>query len=108
MTGTPTAAAGDDAFLTLRIIGGPGGSERLLLIGRPRDGQVRVREWTTDTLNSPGREYDVDAAVLAVSLDEAAASGSSLGAELYRVHLWLRGLPESGPGTTVSGRPGEH
>lgn len=82
---------GEDEFLTLRVSGGAETSERLLLIGRPRAGSVRVREWTTETFNTAGNEYETPAAALLVSLEQAQAAGRSLGAELYRVRLWLNG-----------------
>ena len=82
---------GEDEFLTLRVSGGSEASERLLLVGRPGAGSGRVREWTTETCNSAGREYDTPAAALLASLDQAHAAGRSLGAELYRVRLWLNG-----------------
>ena len=82
---------GEDEFLTLRVSGGPQVAERLILVGRPRQGSVRVREWTTETFNTAGNEYDISAVELLASLDEAHKAGSSLGAEWYRVRLWLNG-----------------
>jgi len=82
---------GEDEFLTLRVSGGPPLPEHLLLVGRPRNGTVRVREWTTATFNSAGEEYDVAAGELLASLRDAHAAGRSLGTELYRVQLWLNG-----------------
>lgn len=82
---------GEDEFLTLRVSGGPQAAERLILVGRPRQGSVRVREWTTETFNTAGNEYDISAVELLASLDEAHKAGRSLGAELYRVRLWLNG-----------------
>jgi hypothetical protein len=78
-------------FLTLRVSGGPLVAERLLLVGRPRAGSVRVREWTTESFNTAGNEYDISANELLASLDAAHTAGRSLGTELYRVHLWLNG-----------------
>ena len=82
---------GEDEFLTLRVSGGPQVAERLLLVGRPRQGSVRVREWTTATFNTAGSEYDVSATDLLASLEAAQMAGGSLGTELYRVRLWLNG-----------------
>ena len=82
---------GEDEFLTLRVSGGPQVAERLILVGRPRQEGVRVREWTTETFNTAGNEYDISAAELLASLDAAHKAGRSLGAELYRVRLWLNG-----------------
>jgi hypothetical protein len=84
---------GDDEFLTLRVSGGTQIGERLLLVGRPRQGRVRVREWTTETFNTAGAESDRAAADLMASLDAVHAAGGSLGAEWYRVRLWLTGHP---------------
>ena len=82
---------GEEEFLTLRVSGGPQVPERLLLVGRPHQGSVRVREWTTETLNSAGHEYDIAATQLLASLSAAHGAGRSLGAEWYRVRLWLEG-----------------
>ncbi|MEP7345213.1 MAG: hypothetical protein ABI877_08095 [Gemmatimonadaceae bacterium] len=82
---------GEDEFLTLRVSGGLQVGERLILIGRPRQGSVRVREWTTETFNTAGHEYDIAAADLLASLNATHMAGGSLGTELYRVQLWLNG-----------------
>ncbi len=81
----------EEEFLTLRIAGGSGVNERLLLVGRPRQGNVRVREWTTETFNTAGHEYDIPAGELLGTISAAYAAGRSLGAEWYRVQRWLEG-----------------
>jgi hypothetical protein len=79
----------DDEFLSLRIGGDAGQPARLLLIGRPRDGLVRVREWTTDTLNSEGEDFDVDPTDLLEDIERAYDARFEVSEELYRVRLWL-------------------
>ena len=91
MTDADQMSFGEEEFLTLRVSGGPTVAERLLLVGRPRQGTVRVREWTAETFNSAGQEYNIGAAELLSSLSATHAAGGSLGTELYRVQLWLNG-----------------
>lgn len=80
----------ENEFLSVRI-GGAGHAERLLLIGRPVDGEVRVREWGSDSWNREGDDYDIDAAALLESIETAYASAVPVMPELYRIQLWLAG-----------------
>jgi hypothetical protein len=82
---------GEDEFLTLQIGGGKGRPDRLLLIGRPREGVVRVREWTTQTMNSEGEDADMDAGELLEQLEEAAAAHQPMNEDIYRLRRWLQG-----------------
>lgn len=82
-------ATEDEEFLTVRIAGDSRTTERLLLVGRAREGRVRVREWTTDTLNTAGREYECTASDLLGDFDQARRDNRSLGVEWYRVERWL-------------------
>ncbi len=91
MTDPDHRSLGEDEFLTLRIAGDREELERLLLVGRPQDGTVRVREWTTETLNSEGDDYEIDAAELLESIEAAYGDRRSLGTELYHVRRWLEG-----------------
>ncbi|MFN8573389.1 MAG: hypothetical protein U0132_15155 [Gemmatimonadaceae bacterium] len=91
MTDPDHHSLGDEEFLTVRIGGTPQASERLLLVGRPQDGSVRVREWTTESLNSEGDDYEIDAAELLESIEAAYADRRSLGTELYNIRRWLEG-----------------
>lgn len=90
MTDDTLPLAGEE-FLTVRIVGGSVPREELLLVGRPRRGVVRVREWTTDTMNTAGHEYDVAAADLLQRFERALSDGRSLGEDPYRVRRWLAG-----------------
>lgn len=83
---------GEDEFLTIRLGGDAATAERLLLIGRPNeDGQVRVREWTSNSWNTEGDDYDVDADELLVSIQQAYDQQRLLGEEIYKVRRWLEG-----------------
>jgi hypothetical protein len=79
---------GQDEFLTVRV-GDPGREERLLLIGRPRDGVVRVREWRTDTLNTAGEDYEIPASDLVEQIDDAFAARKNVSEEVHRIRRWL-------------------
>ncbi len=82
---------GTDEFLSVRIAGGSGRAERFLLVGRPHEGLVRVREWTTDSYNTEGEDFDVDPGVLLADIETAYAAGLGLAPELYQIRLWLGG-----------------
>lgn len=79
-------------FLTLRVAGSPDEPERLLLIGRPDDGQVRVREWTSRSWNTEGEDYEIDAEVLLAGLERDFSARRAMSEEIYRVRQWLTGL----------------
>ncbi len=79
----------DDEFLSLRIGGDAGRPARLLLIGRPSDGVVRVREWNTNTLNTEGEDFDVDAMELLEDIERAYQARLEVSEEPYRVRTWL-------------------
>jgi hypothetical protein len=79
-------------FLTLRVAGGRGDPERLLLIGRPDGGTVRVREWTSRSWNTEGDDYDIDAEELLASLERDFSARRPMSEEIYRVRQWLTGF----------------
>jgi hypothetical protein len=74
--------------------GRAGEPERLLHIGRPWAGAVRVREWTSETWSAPV-ERDVPADALLNELEQAAQQRRRLSVEVYRIRLWLTGGPRS-------------
>lgn len=63
--------------------------ERLLLVGRPRGGRVRVREWESTDWSLPPVSRDYDAAALLAELEQARRSGRSLNQELHALRRWL-------------------
>ena len=75
--------------LTVLVGGGEGEPEQLLRISRPRDGLVRVLEWTSENWSAPfERELAADALLRA--LEEAAAHRRRLSEEIHRIRRWLR------------------
>lgn len=80
---------GTDEFLSIQIAGGSGRAERFLLVGRPYDGLVRVREWTTHTFDSTGEDFDVDPRELLEDIETAYSAGLGVRPELYEIRLWL-------------------
>jgi hypothetical protein len=89
MTDPDHTSLGQDEFLSLRIGGNTDRPERLLLIGRPHAGTVRVREWTSDTWNTEGDDYDIDTESLLEGLERAFAARQPMSEEMYKVRLWL-------------------
>jgi hypothetical protein len=78
-------------FLTLQIAAGRGEPERLLLIGRPDNRRVRVREWTSRSWNSEGDDYEIDAEELLAALERDFSARRPMSEEIYRVRQWLTG-----------------
>ncbi|HEU4631319.1 MAG TPA: hypothetical protein VFS08_16325 [Gemmatimonadaceae bacterium] len=76
---------------TLTVLVGGGGDEpeRLLRIGRPQDGLVRVLEWTSENWSAPF-ERELSAEALLQALEQAAAHRRRLSEELGRIRRWLR------------------
>ena len=81
-----------DEFLTVRIGAAPGQPERFMLVGRPRDDLVRVREWTTDSYNTAGADFDVDPLELLTEIESAYAAALEVTPEIYRIRLWLHDI----------------
>jgi hypothetical protein len=75
--------------LVLQVGGGAGEPERLLHISRPVDGLVRVREWTSESWNTPPLERELSARALLRAIEEAARQRRRVSEELYRVREWL-------------------
>jgi hypothetical protein len=82
----------DDVELSLHVGPGDGTSERLLLIGRPVSGRVRIREWDNTNWGSAAHERELSTAELYASLLDAARRRSAMSVELYQVKLWLDGV----------------
>ena len=70
---------------------GSGTGESLLVLGRPRAGRVRVREWLDGAWGAPPREREVDAGALLAEIEDAQHAGRRVNQTLYVVRLWLTG-----------------
>jgi hypothetical protein len=81
----------ESEFLTLRVGGSPKVPERLLLIGRPRDGLVRVREWTSNSWNTEGEDSDIPASALLEQIEAAYDDRLPVSEEMFKVRHWLQG-----------------
>ena len=84
----------DVTFLTVQVSPTAREPEHLILIGRPVNGRVTVREWVGDGFGSPAVERECEAAQLYERLEGMSKAGRQLGQELYRVRLWLEGTGE--------------
>ena len=86
----------DDApgFLTVQIAPTAREPEHLILIGRPENGRVTVREWVGDGFGSPAVEREFEPAELYDRLERMNRAGRHFGQELYRIRLWLEGTGE--------------
>ena len=75
--------------LVVQVGGGRDEPERLLHVSRPKDGLVRVREWTSEGWNLPPLERELSARALLEALEDAARRRRRLSQELARVRQWL-------------------
>jgi len=84
------AQDGRDEFPVILGAGG-GAPETLLVIGRPREGRVQVREWSGADWSRPPREREVATAHLLDEIERAQHAGRRVNQTLYAVRLWLSG-----------------
>jgi hypothetical protein len=75
--------------LTVLVGGSEAVPEQLLRISRPRDGLVRVTEWTSANWSAPN-EREMAADALLRALEEAAMHRRRLSEEIHRIRRWLR------------------
>ncbi len=88
---TPPLAFDEPEFLTLRLGGSPTEVERLLLIGRPRAGRVRVRQWTSNSWNTEGEILELDAGALLAEIQRTHDARRQVSEEMYGIRQWLAG-----------------
>ncbi|MBL8982892.1 MAG: hypothetical protein JNL26_11960 [Gemmatimonadetes bacterium] len=88
---TPPLAFDEPEFLTLRVGGSPTTVERLMLIGRPRQGTVRVRQWTSNSWNTEGEVFEVAAATLLADIQRVYDAREQVSEEMYGIRRWLTG-----------------
>lgn len=98
MTERPTFGDSSTGTLELLVGGGRGAPEKLLLIERPSaDGQVRLRQWTSDDWGAPPALRECSASGLLKEIERAAREGRGLNRELTVVRRWLGGSESSVP-----------
>jgi hypothetical protein len=72
------------------FIMGPGAEpERLILVGRPAAGRVRVREWTGSDWSAPPTEREVACADISDAVDRAVRGGRRVNQSPDVVRRWL-------------------
>lgn len=87
MGDAPDIATGDE--LPVLVGGSPTEDEQLLLVGRPRDGRVLVREWASSDWSQPPMTREHDAAALAAHIERARRGGRSVNQEPMAIKRWL-------------------
>jgi hypothetical protein len=78
--------------LTVQIAATATDPEHLMLIERPVNGRVLVKEWVGEGFGAPAVEREYDTIDLYRMIDDASRQGRRVGQELYRVRLWLDGI----------------
>ena len=79
-------------MLTVQIAATDTDPEHLMLIERPVNGRVLVKEWVGEGFGAPAVEREYDSIDLYRMIEDASKQGRHVGQELYRVRLWLDGI----------------
>lgn len=87
MAGAPDATPDE---LPVLVGGSPTEDERLMLVGRPRDGRVLVREWASADWSQPPAIREHDAAALAAQIERMRRGGRSVNQEPTAIRRWLQ------------------
>ena len=77
--------------LSVLVAGDAQEPERLLMLSRPANGCVRVREWDTTRWNAEPREREAAVATLWDAFEQAFRQRRRLSEELPRIRAWLDG-----------------
>lgn len=77
--------------LSVQVQGAKGDPERLLVLSRPRNGFVEVREFRYGCAQAAPLEYTASAEELYTTFATAHARRRRVSEELYRIRLWLDG-----------------
>lgn len=80
---------GSEPSLTIQVGGGDGEPERLLIVGRPADGRVSVREWVGAGFGGAPLEREMEARELLAQLERAVSQRRQVSEELYRIRDWF-------------------
>ena len=80
--------AGDE--LPILVGGSATEDERLILVGRPRDGRVLVREWASSDWSKPPAIREHDAAALGAEIERMRRGGRSVNQEPTAIRRWLQ------------------
>ena len=82
----------EEPTLSVQVEGTAREGMRLYVMGRPRDGMVRVREWRGEDWSAGPLEREVEASALLAEFERAHRDRRRMSEELYRLRLWLEGI----------------
>jgi hypothetical protein len=85
-------APGPDELGVL-IAAGDGEPERLLMLGKPANGRVHIREWSTHNWSGPPDERDAAVADTFAVFQRAHDARRRMSAGLSQIRAWLDGRP---------------
>ncbi|HEV2180442.1 MAG TPA: hypothetical protein VGR59_08985 [Gemmatimonadaceae bacterium] len=85
-----TRTPGPDELGVL-VAAGDGESERLLMLGKPANGRVHVREWSSLNWSGPPDERDMPVSEAFAVFQRAHDARRRMSAALSRIRAWLDG-----------------
>jgi hypothetical protein len=89
----PRDALAVPAELGVLISAGAGKPDCLLLISRPRDGRVHLREWSTHNWSSAPDESEISVADALAIFQGAYDARRRMSVSLKGIQAWLEGRP---------------
>jgi hypothetical protein len=89
----PSEALAAPAELGVLISASAGEPDRLLILGRPSNGRVRVREWSTHNWSSAPDESEISVADALAIFQAAYDARRRTSVSLKGIQAWLAGRP---------------
>ena len=89
----PSEAFAAPGELGVLISAGAGKPDRLLIIGRPSDDRVHVREWSTHNWSSAPDESEISLADALAIFQEAYDARRRMSVSLKGIEAWLASRP---------------
>jgi hypothetical protein len=89
----PSDALAPPAELGVLLSAGAGEPDRLLLLSRPRDGRVHLREWSTHNWSSAPYESEISVADALTIFQGAYDARRRMSVSLKGIQAWLEGRP---------------
>ena len=89
----PRDALAAPAELGVLISAGAGEPDRLLIMSRPHDGRVRVREWSIHNWSSAPDESEIPVADVLAIFQSAYDARRRMSVSIKGIEAWLAGRP---------------
>ncbi len=94
MSGPDWTVRADSDHLVVQVDRAGDEPEYMLIISRPVDGRVRVREWSPANWGAEAPERELPADAVYSRIERAYRQRRRVSVDMYRVRTWLGGSPQ--------------